>query len=170
MKSAFRACALLVSLAFPLLTACHNAPTPAVSDEAGVRAFLDTFQKAFVTKDVTTVMALYTPDVIAYDVVPPLQYVGGDAYGKDFAGFFKQFQGPINFEFSDVHIQTTGDLAIVESLQHLTGTQSSGEKIDIWFRGTSGLRKVDGKWLDFHDHISAPVDLNTGKAVLDLKP
>lgn len=161
---------LLLTLSFPLINACRNAPEPPVSDEAGVRAWLDNFQKVFVSKDTAAVMALYTPDVIAYDVVPPLQYNGSEAYGKDFDGFFKQFQGPVTFAYSDVHIQTTGDLAIIESLQHITGTTTTGEKIDTWYRGTTGLRKANGKWLDFHDHVSAPVDLNSGKAVLDLKP
>jgi hypothetical protein len=42
--------------------------------------------------------------------------------------------------------------------------------MNMWIRDTTGLRKVNGKWLDFHDHVSVPVDLATGKAVMDLKP
>jgi len=29
---------------------------------------------------------------------------------------------------------------------------------------------VNGKWLDFHDHVSVPVDIQSGKALLDVKP
>jgi hypothetical protein len=32
------------------------------------------------------------------------------------------------------------------------------------------LRKSDGRWLDFHDHVSVPVEIESGKAMLDLKP
>jgi hypothetical protein len=29
---------------------------------------------------------------------------------------------------------------------------------------------MNGRWLAVHDHISVPVDFDTGKALLDLKP
>jgi len=38
------------------------------------------------------------------------------------------------------------------------------------FRFTECYRKTQGRWLAIHDHISVPVDLDTGKAVLDAKP
>jgi len=46
----------------------------------------------------------------------------------------------------------------------------TGQKTDVWLRATSGVRKVDGKWLIVHDHISVPADFETGKALLELKP
>jgi ketosteroid isomerase-like protein len=46
----------------------------------------------------------------------------------------------------------------------------NGQKSDFWIRATSGLRKVNSNWLIVQDHVSAPVDLDTGKAALDLKP
>jgi len=64
----------------------------------------------------------------------------------------------------------SGDLAMIGGLEHLTGTMASGQPVDLWMRDTTGLRKVDGKWLDFHDHVSAPADPATGKAALDMKP
>ena len=55
-------------------------------------------------------------------------------------------------------------------LQHMTGTLKSGDKSDIWGRVTSGLKKINGRWLIVHDHGSLPADFETGKAVMDLKP
>jgi ketosteroid isomerase-like protein len=37
-------------------------------------------------------------------------------------------------------------------------------------RWTACWRKIGGQWLLVHDHVSVPVDLQAGKAVLDLKP
>jgi len=46
----------------------------------------------------------------------------------------------------------------------------NGQPSDMWLRATSGLRKMNGKWLIVHDHVSVPIDFETGKAVLELKP
>jgi ketosteroid isomerase-like protein len=40
--------------------------------------------------------------LIAYDVVPPLQYKGRDAYRKDYKEFLNQYGGPIRVEFRDI--------------------------------------------------------------------
>ena len=36
--------------------------------------------------------------------------------------------------------------------------------------GPNYNKRIGGKWLDIHDHISVPVDMATGKGALDLKP
>jgi ketosteroid isomerase-like protein len=46
----------------------------------------------------------------------------------------------------------------------------SGDITEFWARFTTGFHKVDGKWLDVHDHDSVPIDFATGKVLLDLKP
>ncbi len=46
----------------------------------------------------------------------------------------------------------------------------NGQKIDYWHRWTACFRKVNGKWLVTHQHVSLPSDLESGKAVMDLKP
>jgi hypothetical protein len=37
-------------------------------------------------------------------------------------------------------------------------------------RVTDGYRKINGKWLITQEHVSVPVDLETGKADLTSKP
>lgn len=169
MKSAHRLCTVLVCFALTLLAA-HSQSAPPAADEAGVRQWLDSFTKAFNARDRNAIMALYAPDVVAYDVVPPLQYTGSEAYGKDWDTFFAQFKGPLTMEVQDLHIQVSGDLAMMEALEQVSGTMTNGQPMNMWIRDTTGLRKVNGKWLDFHDHVSVPVDLATGKAAMDLKP
>jgi len=168
METTHRLCTLALSLAVAALAGCsHSQP---VADEAGVHQWMAEFTHAFDARDTNAVMELYTPDVVAYDTIPPLQYVGRDIYGRDFASFFAQFKGPLALELRDVHIQVSGDLALIDCLEHVTGTMTSGQPLDMWFRSTTGLRKVNGKWLDFHDHVSVPADFSTGRAVVDLKP
>jgi len=56
--------------------------------EREIRGWIDRWTKAFSAKDVDRVMELYTDDVVAYDIVPPLQYVGKPAYRGDYQQFF----------------------------------------------------------------------------------
>lgn len=168
MKTVLRALALLACVAFPFQL--MHAQPPA-GDEAGVRQWMNAFTKAFEARDLNATMALYSPDVLAYDVVPPLQYVGGDAYRKDWETFYSSFKGPLHTEFRDMHILASGDLAVIEALEQVSGTQASnGQTLSFWVRTTTALRKVNGKWLDVHDHVSVPVDMESGKALMDLKP
>jgi ketosteroid isomerase-like protein len=168
MKTALRALALFACVAFPFQL-IHAQP-PA-GDEAGVRHWLDVWTKAFEARDVNATMALYSPEVLAYDVVPPLQYNGGEAYRKDWETFYSSFKGPLHTEFRDMHIRTSGDLAVIEALELINGAQSSnGQPLNMWVRVTTVLQKVNGRWLDVHDHVSVPVDMDSGKALMDLKP
>src|SRR5256885_1812229 len=70
----------------------------------------------------------------------------------------------------DVRIVASKDVAFIHCLQRTSGTLKGGLKDEMWVRITSGLRKINGKWLIVHDHVSVPVDFVTGKAVFDLKP
>lgn len=140
--------------------------------DAAIKALYDDWAKAFEARDVERIMAVYAPgdDVIAYDVVQPLQYKGKDAYKKDYVEFLSQYDGPIHVEYRDMRIFSSGDVGFVHALERFTGKLKSGENSDLWLRATSGVRKIKGKWLIVHDHISVPVDFESGKAQLQLKP
>jgi ketosteroid isomerase-like protein len=135
-----------------------------------ISQLFENWSKAFQAKDVDGVMAMYAPGVTAFDIVPPLQFRGADAYRKDYSEFFGQFSGPINVETPDMQIQVNGDTAFAYGLERLTGKMTNGTAVDMWLRYTEGLKKIDGKWRVVHEHISVPADMATGKAVMDLKP
>src|ERR1700736_6152329 len=139
------------------------------NDEAEIRQLLDRWAKAALTKDLSAIMSIYEPGdgLIAYDIVPPLQYTGFDAYKKDYQEFLDQFQGPIDVEYPNVRIIASDTVGFSHGLERMTGTLKNGQKFDSWVRFTEGYRKTNGHWLAIHDHISVPVDLDTGKAVLD---
>jgi len=141
---------------------------PAVAQE--IRAWIDHWRKAVSAKDVDRVMELYTEDVVAYDVVPPLQYVGKAAYRADWQQFFYQYESDLHVETRDLHVGGSGEFGYATGLQMISGMLKHGQKSGMWVRFTSLYGKVNGKWLDFHDHVSVPVEIESGKAMLDLKP
>ncbi len=158
--------------AAPPKPAPHPAPhpAPAASDEQRIRQILEHWRIAFEKKDVAGVMSVYSRDVVAYDIVPPLQYVGFEAYRRDYQDFFAQYAGPLRVEMRGLHVSAGDTVAVAFMLERVTGTLKSGEPSDIWLRATQTYRKTDGRWLAVHDHISVPADMATGKAALDLKP
>ena len=134
-----------------------------------IRAWFDRWTKAFTQMDVDSIMALYTDDVIAYDVVPPLQYVGKAEYRIDYQQFFSRYDS-LHVEVRDLHVGTSGDLAYAAGLELISGTLRNGQKSKVWLRFTSLFRKSDGHWLDFHDHVSVPAEIESGKAMLEMQP
>jgi len=89
---------------------------------------------------------------------------------KDYQEFFEQFQGPLEVEFRDLNIVAGDRVAFCRGLERLSGTMKNGQKFDAWVRVTECYRKTKGQWRAIHDHVSVPVDFDSGKALLDLKP
>lgn len=144
----------------------------AANDEAEIRQLIERFAKAVRAKDLNAIMSIYEPGrtLVVFDLVPPMQYLGSDAYQKDWQEFLARYKGAIDFEVRDLSILTGDGVAFSHSLERVSGTLANGQKSDLWVRVTDCYRKIHGKWLITHEHVSVPVDLDNGKAVLDLKP
>jgi ketosteroid isomerase-like protein len=140
------------------------------NDEAEIKRVLEGGVEAVRARDIDGVMSIYAPELVAFDLVPPLRYVGADAYRKPWEEVFSSFQGPIGYEIHDLSITVGDDVAFTHSLNLISGTMNTGHKTDLWVRCTACLRKINGKWLIVHTQVSVPVDLEQGKAVLSLKP
>jgi ketosteroid isomerase-like protein len=131
---------------------------------------MDNLADAIRSKDVNAITAQYAPDVLAFDLLPPLQYSGADAIRKRVSEWFSSFQGSIGFEMRNLSITAGDDVAYCYSLNGVSGTTKGGAKVDMWWRATNCFRKIDGNWFVTHGHSSEPFDMESGKALLDLKP
>ena len=140
------------------------------NDEAEIKRVIEDGIEAVRNKNIEGVMSFYAPEVVSFDIVPPLQYVGADAFRKVWEEVFFVYQGPIDYEIHDLSITVGDDVAFTHSLNRISGTMNTGQQTDLWLRWTACFRKINGKWLIVHHHNSVPVDLRTGRAVLDLKP
>lgn len=139
-------------------------------DEAGIRQHIDKLVEAIRALDLDGVKSIYAPDIVSFDVQPPLQHVGAEAKWKNWVEVFTAFQRPLGCEIRDLTITVDGDVAFAHSLNRLSGTLKNGNRSGFWVRATSCFRRVDGSWLVAHDHVSVPLDVETGRAVLDLEP
>lgn len=150
----------------------ENATTTEDSNdaEAQIRSLMARRVEAVRAKDVDGALADHAPNVLTFDVVDPLQYIGTQELRKRLEAWFSSFQGPIGFELRDLSVTAGEDVAFCHSLNGVSGTRTDGGKLAMWFRATVCFRKIGGEWKVTHEHSSAPFDPATGKASLDLEP
>ena len=167
------------------LAGCHQTAAPTntnpgdtksmdtnAKDVADLKALEERFNAAFKAKDVNAIMQFCVPDesLVVFDVHTPRQFNGAQAYRKDWEDLFNQFSGPIEADISEMDVTAGGDVAYAHYIHHVVGTTKSGKKADTTVRVTDCFKKINGKWLIAHSHISVPVDMRTGKADLESKP
>ena len=108
-----------------------NGPT---KDAQEIRALEDRFVAAFKAKDVEAIMKGYAPgaQLTVFDMVPPRQYVGSDAYKKNFQQFFATFPGEVEqFELTDLDV--TAEASAVQKAIAEDGNVDLGPYFDFWF-------------------------------------
>lgn len=138
-------------------------------DETEIRRILVDWRQALHDKDADALTAHYAPDVVSFDLAPPLMTRGVDLPAVQ--GWLATWDGPIDHEVHDLSIETGGDLAFSTSLNRMRGTKKDGALIDLWVRATVGYRRVEGRWMVVHEHVSVPFYMDgSEKAALDLKP
>ena len=139
------------------------------TDEAAVRQILEDRRQALHRKDAAALLAHDAPDILSYDLAPPLRSVGSDPAGVQ--AWLATWDGPINCELHEVSIATGDGIAISTGLNRMRGTKTDGVRVDLWFRTTTGYRKIAGHWQVVHDHASVPFYMDgSDRAALDLKP
>ena len=137
-----------------------------------IGALLDSRVEACRKKDIDALMSLYAPDVVYFDVVPPLRFVGAEAVRRNFVRWFDEYEGPIGLETEYLEVTVDGDVAFAHMLHLDTGTMTgdAGPVRSMWLRSTVCLRRSAGTWSITHEHISLPIRPETMKAALDLTP
>ena len=158
--------------ALAVAAACVASSCSRANEEAEINASVQRLVAAVNAKDMNAIMAYYTPDenLLVFDCIPPRQYVGATAFRKDWEGFLSLYPTAIHAEAIDWKAEAEGNLAYGHGVFRVAGPDKDGKPLDITVRVTDVYRKINGKWLVIHEHVSWPVDLMTGKADLSSKP
>ena len=143
---------------------------PTHVDEADIRQRIDKLVEAVRAMDLEGVKPIYAADIVSFDIVPPLQHLGAEAKWKNWVDVFTAYQRPLGYEIRDLTITVGGDVAFGHSLNRISGTLKNGNKGGYWVRWTTCFRKIDGNWLIAHDQVSVPLDVESGRALLNLEP
>ena len=128
------------------------------NDEAAIRELVESWAKAVRTKNLNGILANHSTDVLMFDVPSPLQSSGIEAYKKTWELFFSWSQDSGVFDITEMNITAGDDVAFVTALMRCEGTEKNGERIELEFRLTMGLRKISGQWIVMHEHHSIPAN------------
>ena len=112
------------------------------------------------------VKSIYAPDIVSFDVGPPLQHVGAEAKWRNWVEVFTAFQRPLGYEIRGLTISLDGDVAFAHSLNRLSGTLKNGNRSDFWVvrRSAVGRSPATGS------SRTTTLDLESGRALLNLEP
>ena len=135
-----------------------------------IQSLLDAWSEAVRKKDIEQLMALYAPQIVYYDVVPPLRIVGAEAVRRNFLRWFDLWSSGIGSQNRELQVSTCGDLAAAHMLHRTSGTLKPGREVDYWVRVSIVCQKIDSAWRIQHEHVSLPGELASGRVVMNLQP
>ena len=135
-----------------------SATSTRAADESAIRDLMENWAKAVRSKNLEGILADHSPDILMFDVPPPIQSKGIEAYKRTWDVFYGWYQDDPSFDIREMNITTGIDVAFVTALMRCAGRTSTGEQSELDFRLTVGLRKLDGRWLIEHEHHSLPAE------------
>jgi uncharacterized protein (TIGR02246 family) len=135
---------------------------------AEIDALFQELARAHADHDADAIAGAYAPDAVIFDLAPPLGHRGMTR--DSVAAWLAGWEGPIHIDAVDLSLTVDGDLAFVSALNRMRGRQG-GEDQDMWYRTTTCLRRIGGRWCIVHDHSSVPFYMDGSyRAAVDLKP
>src|SRR5215472_13552818 len=119
-----------VSMEAPIM-ATTSAPT---AEEEQIRAVVADRAAAMHDRDAERFVAHYAPQIVKFDLAPPLVYTGPEARdAQALRSWFASYPGgPVGYQIRDLTVAVGGDVAFCHSLNQVGGA--------LWFRSTIGLR------------------------------
>ncbi|HYF36443.1 MAG TPA: nuclear transport factor 2 family protein, partial [Prosthecobacter sp.] len=97
-------------------------------------------------KDVEAMLSHCTPDLIVFDLVPPLRHEGLAAVREVWTKAVSSFQAPLDFEMKHLKIFVEGRIAFARSVNRFGGKRLQGGQNDMLSCMTLGLRKIGRDW------------------------
>lgn len=143
-----------------------------MDDHEQIAAILTRYEQAVLDRNVDAVFADYIPNPIAYDLAPPLETRGAAVLDRaGLSEWFDSWEGQVRVTSQEPAVLVDGDLGVLFTLQHMSGTKQGGEAVDLWFRCTLAVRRIAGAWKIVHIHTSVPMAMDgSGAALTHLKP
>ena len=126
------------------------------SEEAAVRNVVESWAAAVRRRDLEGILQNHSSAIVMFDVPPPFQSRGIEAYRKTWDEFFSCSSVPGHFDITDMSITAGADVAFAVATMRCSGPGPDGKQENLDFRLTVGLRKIDRQWTITHEHHSVP--------------
>jgi len=127
-------------------------------EEKQIEALLETWADAVRRHDLPAILAHHEPDMVMFDLPPPLQCKGIEAYKETWGLMFRYHRPGTAFDIQELAVTAGQDVAFAVAIMRCGPDSSSNpaDKDGFLFRLTVGLRKLDGRWCITHEHHSIP--------------
>jgi ketosteroid isomerase-like protein len=133
----------------------HDRPQISTAqDETEIRSLIERW--AVCEEDRAAIRQDHDPDMLMFDVPPPLVSRGLEAYMATWDMFFAHAEKPIAFGIHDVKVTCGVDVAFATALGRCVDIDAGGRREPLEFRLTMGLKKIEGRWRVMHEHHSLP--------------
>jgi ketosteroid isomerase-like protein len=128
------------------------------AEEALIKDLLEGWADAVRRHDLPAILAHHDREMVMFDLPPPLQCRGLEAYAQTWDLFFRYHKPGAAFDFRELAITAGAEVAFAVAIMWCGPDSSSNpmDKDSFLFRLTVGLRKVDGHWRITHEHHSEP--------------
>lgn len=123
--------------------------------EKDIRQLIEDWAAAVRDGDLERVLAHHSPDIVMYDVPMPFQSIGIGEYRKTWDMFFNCAK-PGAFDIQELHIIADQNVAFCYATMKCGDKSNSADYVDLYFRLTVGLRKINDEWTIVHEHHSVP--------------
>jgi uncharacterized protein (TIGR02246 family) len=130
--------------------------TSTSQDEAEIHSLIERWARAVREENRAAIREDHDPDMLMFDVPPPLVSRGLDAYMATWEVFFPRAEKPVAFSLYDVKVTCGADVAFATAIGKCVDIDPSGRREPLEFRLTMGLEKIDGRWRVLHEHHSLP--------------
>jgi len=126
-----------------------------MTDEEQIRQLIENWTAAVKNKDIDKILAHHSDDLIMFDVPPPFQSIGIDAYRKTWDTFFK-YTKPGVFDIQKLEIIADANVAFCIATMRCEDSSGGKGFEPLDFRLTIGLKKINNQWTIVHEHHSIP--------------
>lgn len=133
------------------------ASTSTVEAESDVRAVLEGWAEATRQNRKDDVLKNHVSDLVIFDVLPPMKYESADSYRRSWSEWQPEVQGEGQFDLEDLSVTAGSDVAFAHCFIRCGGRMPDGRSFQDVVRATFCLRKIDGLWKVFHQHLSKPL-------------
>ncbi|ACV05612.1 nuclear transport factor 2 family protein [Kytococcus sedentarius] len=138
--------------------------------EREIRELHEEWFAASARKDLDATMTPIAPSIISYEHSPPLQHTDVTEIREECRQGFDYQGDDFSWTVPDLQVMVREDLAVAWGLNRMASTNADGTIMVSWSRGTRVFRRTENGWRMVHQHVSFPVDPETGIAAMELTP
>ena len=118
------------------------------TDEAMIRDLVEDWAKAVRVKDFDGILAYHSAEMLMFDVPPPLESKGIDAYRETWDLFYSAQPDPIAFDIQRMNVVAGSDVAFVAALMRCAEKGRNGygnEGLSIFSREIQISERVEAR-------------------------